>query len=128
MGGEVVLVQWANDPSVHGAPERRRRSRQRRVHVLCGVEPWSGRTGEKPGGHVGLRRRRRLGVLVRGSSAVPVLATEVRAALVPNFTTEAAEVAREAHEAAENRLHRGGGTGRRSGGDGRRPAAGGEGT
>ena len=43
----------------------------------------------------------KLGMLVRGSSAVPVLATEVRAALVPNFTTEAAEVAREAHEAAE---------------------------
>ena len=40
-------------------------------------------------------------MLVRGFSAVPVLATEVRAALVPNFTTEAAEVASEEHEAAE---------------------------
>jgi hypothetical protein len=82
---------------MHRAPERRRRSSQRRVDVLVGVKAWCGRTGEKPVGHDGLERRRRLHRLVREPRAVPVMATEVLA--VPTSTPEAAEVV--AHMALE---------------------------
>lgn len=97
MDDEVVLVQGAYYPAMHRAPERRRRSSQRRVDVLVGVKAWCGRTGEKPVGHDGLERRRRLHRLVREPRAVPVMATEVLA--VPTSTPEAAEVV--AHMALE---------------------------
>ena len=76
------------------APERRRRSRQRRVDAPIGLEPWCSRTGQKPGGHIGLHG------LVRGPHVVPVVATKVLAALVPTSTPEAAEVAHTMLEAA----------------------------
>ncbi|KAF7032903.1 hypothetical protein CFC21_044035 [Triticum aestivum] len=85
---------------MHRAPERRRRSRQRRVDDPIGLEPWRSRTGQKPGGHIGLQRRRWLHGLVRRPRAVPVVATEVLAALVPTSTPEAAKVAHTMLEAA----------------------------
>ncbi|EMS54831.1 hypothetical protein TRIUR3_09057 [Triticum urartu] len=57
-------------------------------------------TGQKSGGHIGLQRRRWLHGLVRRLHAVPVVVTEVLAALVPTSTPETAEVAHMMLEAA----------------------------
>ena len=89
-------MQGAYDPAVYRALKWRRRRGQRRVIL----EPWCCRTGEKPGGHIGLQMRRWLHRLVRRPHAVSVVATKILVALVSTSTPETAKVAHTTVEAA----------------------------